>query len=123
MEFVEIARHGLPHYRAACRREADSLGWEILGDGGETRYRSSVSAGRRRCAGIAWFFRRFQGRVLHVLRLIKASRTFRGGLDYLMWKIERHSGVKVELSERARRFPLLAGWYALWKVKRNGGFR
>ena len=45
-----------------------------------------------------WKKRRGQGKRLSVLRLIKAAFTFRGGADYLAWKIERHSGVEVKLT-------------------------
>ena len=41
-----------------------------------------------------------QGKLLHVLRLMKATTTFKGGADYILWKVERHSGVRVEVSER-----------------------
>jgi hypothetical protein len=38
------------------------------------------------------------GKVLSFLRLLKASFTFDGGLSYLVWKIERQSGVRVEIT-------------------------
>ncbi len=31
--------------------------------------------------------------------------TFRGGVDYILWKIERHSGVKVEVPLRLQTLP------------------
>ena len=45
-----------------------------------------------------WRRRRVLGKLLSVLRLIKASFTFEGGADYLAWKIGRHSGVEIELT-------------------------
>ena len=53
--------------------------------------------------------------MLSVLRLVKGLFTFEGGFDYVLWKIERHSGVRVEVSPRARRYPLLAGWGVIWR--------
>lgn len=58
-----------------------------------------------------------------VARLIKAAFTFRGGLDYLRWKIEKHSGVHIPPSEFQRRHPVIAGLLLLWHVRRKGGIR
>jgi hypothetical protein len=67
--------------------------------------------------------RRAQGKALSVLRLLKASLTFDGGLSYLAWKIERHSGVKTEITPFMHRFPRLGAIGALWRTWRRGGFR
>lgn len=69
----------------------------------------------------AWRIRRWWGRTLNALRLIKAAFTFSGGLDYAVWKIERHSGVKIELTDRDRAHPVLTGLRLLFRVKRDGG--
>ena len=65
--------------------------------------------------------RRWWGRLLNLLRLMKAAFTFRGGLDYAAWKIERHSGIKVELTDSDRAHPILTGLRLLMSVKRQGG--
>ncbi len=49
--------------------------------------------------------------------------TFEGGVDYILWKIERHSGVTVDIEPRLRRHPLLAMWILAWRLYRRGGFR
>jgi hypothetical protein len=67
--------------------------------------------------------RRVQGKVLSILRLLKASFTFAGGLPYLAWKIERHSGVKIDITPFMRRNPRLGAIGALWRTWRLGGFR
>ena len=61
--------------------------------------------------------------MLSVLRLLKASFTFDGGVSYLVWKIERQSGVKVEITPFMRRFPRLGAIGAMWRTWRRGGFR
>jgi hypothetical protein len=58
-----------------------------------------------------------------ILRFIKAAFTFQGGLEYARWKLERHSGVRIEISDFQRRHPLLGGLYLFWKVMRQGGLR
>ncbi|HET8701929.1 MAG TPA: hypothetical protein VFL97_09715 [Nitrococcus sp.] len=70
-----------------------------------------------------WRVRRGQGRVLTVLRLMKAALTFENGVDYLLWKLERHTGVALELTPRQRRYPLLFGWGVLWRLLRQGSLR
>jgi len=74
-------------------------------------------------AHVAWFLRRLVGKTFNVLRLVKASTTVTDGIDYLLWKIERHSGVKTALSPWQRRHPLLAAPGLAWKLYRQGAFR
>ncbi len=71
----------------------------------------------------AWALRRACGKALNALRLAKAAFTFEGGADYLAWKIERHSGVPLELADWQRRHPLLAAPALLWGLRRRGAAR
>ena len=71
----------------------------------------------------AWALRRACGKALNALRLAKAAFTFEGGADYLAWKIERHSGVALELADWQRRHPLLAAPVLLWRLRRRGAVR
>ena len=66
----------------------------------------------------AWNLRRRLGRPLNMVRILKASFTFHNGADYVAWKVERHSGYKLELSDWQRRHPLLAAPLVLVKLKR-----
>ncbi|MCP5081543.1 MAG: hypothetical protein GY948_07580 [Alphaproteobacteria bacterium] len=70
-----------------------------------------------------WKKRRLRGKALSVLRLIKAAFTFKGGADYLAWKIERHSGVAVKLSGWQRRHPILASVWLMPKLYFQGAFK
>lgn len=70
-----------------------------------------------------WFWRRVQGKLIHVLRLIKGAATFDGGIEYLAWKIERHSGVKVILKPWHRKYPVLAGIYLLPRLRHKGAVK
>jgi hypothetical protein len=83
----------------------------------------TISTRERRRGRVAWALRRVQGKLLNLLRLMKASLTFDGGVDYLLWKIERHSGIKAEMSPLARRYPLLGFWVTAWRLYRRGAFR
>lgn len=71
----------------------------------------------------AWSRRRLEGKLLSAVRLIKASLTFDGGIDYLAWKITRHSGVEIAITPWQRRHPILAGLFLLPQLKRRGAIR
>jgi hypothetical protein len=86
-------------------------------------YEAGISASTRSLSRFTWAIRSLQGKVLSVLRLAKGLFTFQGGPEYIAWKIERHSGIKVELTARQRRYPLLALWQVVWRLYRSGAFR
>jgi hypothetical protein len=87
------------------------------------RYSVSIAAGKRRVSRLLWKLRAWQGKLLSILRLLKATATFEGGVDYILWKIERHSGVSVHVEPRLKQRPLLAAWVLAWRLYRKGGFR
>lgn len=70
-----------------------------------------------------WLWRRVQGKTLSVLKLAKATFTFVNGVDYILWKVERHSGVHVEATEWQRKHPLLASLTLTWRLWRQQAFR
>ncbi len=96
---------------------------EILDGTRPIRYRACVSAWARYAGCVAWGVRQMQGKALSLVRLFKGLFTFRGGIDYILWKIERHSGERVELTPRLQRHPLLARGVIFWRLYRRGAFR
>ena len=70
-----------------------------------------------------WRLRRVQGKVLSLLRILRNALTFDSGVDYIMWKIERHSGVKADPTWREKRFRLLALGREVWRLYRKRAFR
>ncbi len=76
-----------------------------------------------RAGARAWAARRRHGKLLSVLRLLKATFTFDGGIDYLAWKITRHSGVAIAIAPWQRRHPILAGLLLLPQLRRKGAVR
>lgn len=71
----------------------------------------------------AWWVRARLGRWLNVARLVKAAFTFEGASRYALWKIERHTGVRVSLTPWRERHPILAAPGVLWRVWRAEGRR
>jgi hypothetical protein len=92
---------------------------ELVPQAGQPSYRPLASRRQRLRAGTAWLLRRWLGRVVAIARLAKASFTFRGGVDYAAWKIERHTGTAIQVTPRLRRYPLIYGWGVLWRLLRQ----
>ncbi len=72
---------------------------------------------------VSWAVRATGAKCLYAVRLFKTALTFDDWLPYVLWKLGRHSGVWVELSERQRRYPLLFGWPILFKLLRQRALR
>jgi hypothetical protein len=122
---AELARFSADFYDAVTRLHAGTAGLPLAVHevDGRLHYRSSFSGRARRLAGWAWFWRRVQGKPLSVARLLKALFTFEGGLDYIAWKLSRHSGEEIVIPERVRRAPLIFVWGFFWQLYRRGIFR
>lgn len=84
---------------------------------------SPLGQGERRRAERQWAKRRRHGKWLTVARLAKASFTYAGGVDYLAWKISRHSGAEIRIKPWHRRWPLLAAFTLLPRLLRRGAIR
>lgn len=80
-----------------------------------------LSAGRD--ARYSWESRRRIGKLLNIARLLKAAFTFDGGLDYILWKVKRHTGVSIDVTDWQRRHPVLAAPLLAWRLYRRGAFR
>jgi hypothetical protein len=109
---------------AASLIASDPAYWQRLSAlvGAEWPDRRLTSGGRMQ-ARAGWGLRRVWGKTLNVLRLFKAAGTFTNGIDYLLWKAERHSGVRVEATEHMRRHPRRSAWRLAWQLWRQGAFR
>jgi hypothetical protein len=79
----------------------------------ESDPRERVSARRR------WSLARRRAKALTVVGLFKTTLTFDDWVSYALWKVERHSGKKVELTERQRRRPLVYAWPVIIRLLRE----
>jgi hypothetical protein len=113
--------HDPGYWRTLSRDLAGQPDSGLAWSGGKLASTRGTSA--RLAARLSWAGRRISGKVMNLARLFKAAGTFTNGVDYLVWKVERHSGVKVEPTERMRRHPRLAIWGLAWQMWRQGGFR
>lgn len=83
------------------------------------RLRVAMPAEQRRIVLRWWGKRRRLGKLLNVRRLLRATATFDGAARYAAWKVERHTGVKVELTPWRERHPVLAAPGVLWRIWRS----
>ena len=91
--------------------------------GQAARFEHTGTGARRRRTEFRWMLRRCVGKILSVFRLLKAALTFDGGFDYILDKIESHSGVAVTLTPWQRRHPVLAAPVVAWRLRRRSAFR
>lgn len=99
---------------------AAGLGFDS-GDGGPLAPR--LDPAERAAAERRWRLRQRLGQPLNLLRLLKAALTFDNAIDYVAWKVERHSGYRIEPSPFQRRHPLLAAPLLYWRLRRQGVLR
>jgi hypothetical protein len=122
---AQLAQLSASHFAAATELVAAKVSppLRIHRKDGALCYESSVTNWQRRRSRLGWAWRGISGKLLSVLRLLKALFTFRGGLDYIAWKLERHSGEKIVIPDRVRRYPLVFLWGFFWQLYRRGIFK
>jgi hypothetical protein len=78
-----------------------------------------------RFAGIAarWRRRSRAAKVVYVARLVKSALTFGDWVPYALFKLGRHTNVKIELTPLQRRHPLIFGWPVFFKLLRSQKLR
>jgi hypothetical protein len=111
-------------YSAELRAERKGRGNSVV-DSEPERYRRFGEAAAPLVVGNAggWARRRLEGKALSVARLAKASATYAGGAEYIAWKINRHAGTDIVLSDWQKKHPLLAAISLLPKLLRSGAIR
>jgi hypothetical protein len=118
-------------YGCELRAERGDRSASIV-DADPDRYRRVAAAAFDRGDGPAldrasaeriWARLRRSGKRASVLRLLKASFTFAGGIDYLAWKINRHAGTDIRLAPWQRRWPRIAALILLPRLLARGAVR
>jgi hypothetical protein len=112
-----------PDYYCSVSSALAGQGLGFKASAASNSYTNSCGDMRRRWSPVSWWLRRVQGKVLSTLRILKAALTFDGALDYLLWKIKRHSGVYIEPSKLQRDYPVIFAWPLLFRLWRKGAFQ
>jgi len=122
---AELAEASLAHFEAMTCQHAGALDFPFSVEELDRtlHYRTEIPGYRRAACRLGWLLRRVYGKLMSVLRLLKGLFTFDGGIDYVVWKLARHTGQEVVVPDRVRRFPLLFIWGFVWRLYRQGLFR
>lgn len=125
----EIRPESGDHARTLVAAQADTLGAiyaPLLAHLADTGQLVAVREGTYRLAApvtwsesfrLRWYFRR--SKVRATTRLLKHVILYEGWLDYIVKKIDRSSGDKIELTDRERRWPLIFLWPKVFRYLRT----
>ncbi len=108
-------------FTAATALALPGLPWPATQDG--DGFRVALPPRERRWVRHAWRVRRLRAKASFLLRMLRNGLIFEGGVDYVLWKIQRHSGVAITSDWRRRRHPWLALGAEAWRLYRAGAFR
>jgi hypothetical protein len=124
-KLIRLVEAAPNYYTQLTQSVMDLISYRVdaLPDSAPTRYHAHISSRIRFINRLAWRLRFLQGKILSLMRLFKAFFTFKGGIDYVLWKIERHSGITIEVAPRLRRIPLVGLCVVFWQLYRRGAFR
>ncbi len=116
---AELFRSHAEHFEAVTR----AANVPALARQADGRWRVSLGTTRQRLGRVAWAMRSAQGKLLSLARIFKAWYTFHGGLDYIVWKLARHTDREITIPDRVREKPWLYLWGFFWRLYREGVFR
>ena len=91
--------------------------------GSDLYFTVHLSEGIRRLTRPLWLLRRIHGKTRFLARMLRNALIFEGGVEYALWKIQRHSGIATDSAWRQHRYPLLALGAHAWRLYRAGAFR
>ena len=116
----ELFAANADYYVAITRAAASIIGLHAAEHG---RWHSDMAPNERTRNRRKWRVRAVTGKFQALARILKAWITFDGGFDYIIWKLERHSGRTIDVPERVRRRPVIHMWGFFWRLYRAGVFR
>lgn len=105
------------HFDGLLPLALNAAGIDFDGDG--VTIIPSLAPAERKSILRWWRKRRRWGKPLNLIRLVRATTTFKGAARYAAWKIERHTGVAIKLTPWRERHPILAAPGVLWSVWRR----
>lgn len=97
-------------------RTLQERGWLAEVDARGPAFEVRTSPARLRRARLRWQLAIPLGKALAFVRLVKNATTFGDWVPYVLWKLERHTGRPIEVSDRQRRHPFLFGWPVLARL-------
>lgn len=95
----------------------------VLADATSEPPRLQVDGARFGALARRWRRRSRLAKLVYVVRLVKSALTFGDWLPYALFKLGRHTNVKIELTPLQRRYPLIFGWPVVFKLLRSQKLR
>ena len=105
------------HFSGLFPLALDHAGIACLNENG--RLTPSLTAAERSRILGWWKKRQRLGKPLNLARLVKASTTFEGATRYAAWKVERHTGMPVEVTPFREKHPILSAPGVLWALRKH----
>jgi hypothetical protein len=120
-----IYEHAAQRYDRVTREALAELSRRgvLRANGDGKTFNVEMDEGRRRRVRLGWRLRRLVGKPLAAARLVKTMATFGDWLPYALWKLERHTGVKVEPTDWQRRHPYIACWPVILRLLKSRAIR
>ena len=105
----------------ALRNEGDLSLVSAPSDG---LFRVTLPPGARHRRRLRWRARKPLAKAAYAMQLSKTAFTFGDSVvPYALWKVERHSGIRFEPTDRQRRHPLIFGWPIVFRILRERALR
>lgn len=114
-QLYAVATDRYDQVASAALRELERRGLLRVNHEGEWLSVTMPRQSRQR-AVLSWKMRRPLAKALYAVRLLKSAATFGDWLPYVLWKLGRHTGKQIELTERQRRHPLVWGWPVIFRL-------
>lgn len=118
---ADILAHDAPRFARLLPLAWAAAGLAYTEHAGQ--YEPALDAAERATAERRWRLRQRLGPPLNLLRLLKAALTFDNATEYVAWKVERHSGYRIEPTAFQRRHPLLAAPGIYRRLRKAGVLR
>lgn len=117
---VLFARHA-DYYETATQLALAAMPFPVTREG--SGWRAAMPASERSRRLREWRRRRVTSKLLTLLRVLRNGYTVQGGPEYVMWKIQRHSDFRFDVTWREKPVPLFALAREAWRAWRAGAFR
>ncbi len=96
----------------------------VVAEPAQGRLCVALASGAWRRQRLRWRVRKPFAKIAYTVQLLKTAFTFGdSGVPYALWKVERHTGIRFEPTERQRRHPFIFGWPIIFQILRARALR
>jgi hypothetical protein len=121
--FLDIYSANKAYFQNATPLAFDLSKYAIRPCSDQARFEITISLKQKTKAAILWKIRRITGKLLSIIRLLKGSLTFQNSFDYVIWKLEKHSGHKIHVNPVCRKHPAFCSMFLAMRLYREKLFK